>query len=142
MRDGLSHDQLQSGLDRHLGVVALHGSIRPFHDARLWIRKVVLGLRRRLRFLAVFPFALSLLAGPFPRPSRLPVFAQFCFLADSVLDKEGRLPRGYVHSAGMLIGVFGCRVVGSQGCDGNATPSVRVTLISTLAAEVCERGCP
>ena len=33
LRDRLTDDQLPSGLDRQLGVVALHESIRPFQDA-------------------------------------------------------------------------------------------------------------
>ena len=62
LRHGLPHNQLKNRLDRNLGVVPLHESIRPFQDARLRIRKVVLGLRLWLRSLAIFTLALGLLA--------------------------------------------------------------------------------
>jgi hypothetical protein len=59
---GLPHNQLEKRLDRNLRVVPLHESIRPFHDARLRICKVVLGFRLGLGFLAIFTLALGLLS--------------------------------------------------------------------------------
>jgi hypothetical protein len=58
----LPHNQLEKRLDRNLRVVPLHESIRPVHDARLWICKVVLGLRLGLSFLAIFTLALGFLS--------------------------------------------------------------------------------
>src|SRR5258708_10138419 len=89
LRHRLSHDQLKNRLDRHLCVVALHKSIRPFHDARLRIRKAVLRLRLGLRFLRVFTLALGLLLRPLfqrllgflnPDDSRFPSLYLFCHL--------------------------------------------------------------
>ena len=45
---------------------------------------------RRAGFIRFSPF----------QDSNLRISQNFCLLADSVLDKEGRLPRGYVHSLG------------------------------------------
>src|SRR6266568_5958413 len=60
----LAYDQLQLGLYRDLRVIGLHKTVRPLHDARFRIGKVVLHLGLGLHLCLGLALALGLLARP------------------------------------------------------------------------------